>query len=257
LGKYEELNLVKIPAGEFLMGSSDEDKDARDDEKPRHTLFLPTYYIGKYPVTADEYREFVQVSGYKPEYFGEISKLTGNHPVTWLYWKDALAYAQWKGLTLPSEAEWEKAASWDEAKKEKRIYPWGNDWRDGYANTEEHWKRPQSLWDRLRRRKDQKTTTPVNAFPQGNSPYGCADMSGNVWEWCHSLYKPYPYDANDGREDENASGSRVIRGGSYYFDKSLSRCARRRGYYLDHSDHLGFRVCASPVSPERLLNSDS
>jgi formylglycine-generating enzyme required for sulfatase activity len=248
LGKYTDLGLIKIPAGEFLMGSSDADKDARDNEKPQHTLYLPDYYIAKYPVTVDEYRAFVQASGYETKDKDSLNG-TGNHPVVWVYWEDAIAFAKWKGLNLPSEAEWEKAARGTDG----RIYPWGNDWREGYANTEEKWEKP-SLWDRLRRRQTDKTTTPINTFPQGNSPYGCSDMSGNVWEWTRSYYKEYPYVANDGREQ--AGDWYVQRGGSFRWDKSYSRCAVRVDDNINYSG-VGLRVCASPVSPETLLNSAS
>ena len=108
---------------------------------------------------------------------------------------------------------------------------------------------PRGLLARLRRKKDSKTTMPIGSFPQGDSPYGCADMSGNVWEWCHSLYKPYPYIADDGREDENASGSHVQRGGAYWNDRSSARCAVRLDGGI-FSVYYGFRVCASPFSPE-------
>jgi formylglycine-generating enzyme required for sulfatase activity len=252
LGRYEKLGLIKIPAGEFLMGSSDEDRSAEDNEKPQHRLYLPDYYIAKYPVTVKQYREFLQASGHET---GDSDSLKGvdDHPVVWVSWKDALKYAQWHGLTLPSESEWEKAASWDDAKKEKRIYPWGNEWRKNYANTEELWN--SGLLARLLSR-DKKQTTKIGDFsPQGDSPYGCVDMAGNVWEWTRSVRKPYPYDPNDGREDQPDKWT-VQRGGSFYWDKKYSRCAFRNDFF-DHSNVHGFRVCASPVSPERLLNSDS
>jgi formylglycine-generating enzyme required for sulfatase activity/energy-coupling factor transporter ATP-binding protein EcfA2 len=245
LGRYEELGLLKIPEGEFLMGSSEEDKQARDNEKPQHTLYLPTYYIARYPVTVDEYRVFVQDSGYKTDLVNRSLSGAGNHPVVWVYWEDALAFARWKGLTLPSEAEWEKAARGTDG----RIYPWGNDWREDHANTEEYWKKPRGLWARLRRQSSSQTTTPVGIFsPLGDSPYGCADMSGNVWEWTRSIRKAYPYEPTDGREVENAKGYRAIRGGLFYNEKQSVRCALRGGYGL--LDNYGFRVCASPVSPE-------
>jgi len=242
LGRYDGLGLVKIPAGEFLMGSNDDS----DNEKPQHTLYLPTYYIGKHPITVDEYRAFVKESGYKPQYADRSLSGTGNHPVVWVFWKDALAFAQWKGLTLPSESEWEKAARGTDG----RIYPWGNAWQNGLANTEEYWNSgARGLWSKLRRR-DSGTTTPVGTFSsRGDSPYGCADMSGNVWEWTRSVRRDYPYDANDGREDLSVEGVRVIRGGSFLFDKKYVRCAFR----LDNFNlpyNLGFRVCASPISPE-------
>ncbi len=248
LGHFEQLGLVKAPAGEFLMGSADTDREAYDDEKPQHTIYLPTYYIGKYPVTVDEYRAFVQETQYETSEKGSL-KGVGNHPVVYVTWKDALAFARWKGVTLPSEAEWEKAASWDDKKKEKRIYPWGKDWLENHANTSEYWGRPRSFWERIRRKETGAATTPVGFFsPRGDSPYGCADMSGNVWEWTRSVRKEYPYDPNDGREDENASGRRALRGGSFIYFRGLARCAVRYDFGIDNLDgSFGFRVAASPV----------
>jgi formylglycine-generating enzyme required for sulfatase activity len=241
LGRYETLGLVKIPEGEFLMGSSDEDKQAMDREKPQHTLYLPMFYMAKYPVTVDEYRAFVQESGYKT--FDEDSlKGTGNHPVVYVTWNDALVFARWKGLTLPSEAEWGKAARGTDG----RIYPWGNDWRENYANTDEYWKKPQSFWARLRRQKTEQTTTPVGSFPLGNSPYGCSDMPGNVWEWTRSIYKPYPYVVDDGREDEKAEGNRGLRGGSWFHDGDFARVSFRVNNHPDERvNSVGFRVAGS------------
>ncbi|MCC6499298.1 MAG: SUMF1/EgtB/PvdO family nonheme iron enzyme [Anaerolineales bacterium] len=244
LGRGEELGLLSIPAGEFLMGSSDADKRKYDEEQPQHTLYLPNYYIAKYPVTVDEYRAFVQESGYKTSDERSLGGVE-NHPVVYVTWNDALAFAKWKGVSLPSEAEWEKAARGTDG----RIYPWGNDWKDGYANTDEYWQKPQSFWDRIRRKNGKRATTPVGTFsPRGDSPYGCADMSGNVWEWTRSVYKEYPYNASDGREDEKASGFRVLRGGSFLSNQRSTRCAFRDWYSPDHFNYfIGFRVCASPI----------
>jgi len=244
LGRYEELGLVKIPAGEFLMGSED-----YDDEKPQHTVYLPTFYIAKYPVTAAQYRAFVQESGHKT---GDERSLKGvdNHPVVYVNWHDALAYARWHGLNLPTEAEWEKAARGTDG----RAYPWGNEWRAGVANTDEYWsntkRQAPGLLDRLRRRPPVEAgTTPVGFFsPAGDSPYGCADMSGNVWECTHSLYKEYPYQRDDGRENLRESGNRVLRGGSFRNSRDLARCAYRvRGGPVSLLGDRGFRVVSAPI----------
>ena len=94
-------------------------------------------------------------------------------------------------------------------------------------------------------------TTPVGRYsPQGDSPYGCADMAGNVWEWTRSLKKGYPYDPADGREDLKAKGPRVLRGGSWSSGQRSARCAFRFRYFPDYfNDHLGFRVVVSLALP--------
>ena len=134
LGRYEELGLVKVPAGEFLMGSMNEDQNANDSEKPQHTVYLSAFYIGKYPVTVAQYRSFVEESGDKTSAEKSLKGID-NHPVVNVSWDDAMKFSQWNGMTLPSEAQWEKAARGTDG----RIYPWGNDWRAGLANTSEYW----------------------------------------------------------------------------------------------------------------------
>ncbi|MBI2907477.1 MAG: formylglycine-generating enzyme family protein [Chloroflexi bacterium] len=156
-------------------------------------------------------------------------------------WFDALAYCRWlkgvtgKNVTLPSEAEWEKAAR---GNTDQRAYPWGDTFDAKKCNCTEL---------------GLGKTTPVGMFPEGASPHGCLDMSGNVWEWTRSLYGEYPYPKEGAerqrREDIEAprTETRVLRGGSFLDYENLVRCAYR---YRNHPDHrnvsFGFRVAASP-----------
>ncbi len=241
-GRFQELRLVKVPAGEFIMGSNPQtDRFAQDDEQPQHTLYLPTYYIGKTPVTVAQYRTFLQESGYNLKDKNGLSA-PANQPITSVTWYDALAYAVHYGMSLPSEAEWEKGARGVDG----RIYPWGNQWMNGLANTKESWSGGRGLLARARNLKTSAGPTPVGQFsPGGDSPYGCVDMIGNVWEWTRSeRYKPYPYDPTDGREDiSRKDAGRGLRGGSFYNDSVGVRCAFRVGNGPGYRGvYHGFRV---------------
>jgi formylglycine-generating enzyme required for sulfatase activity len=233
LGRFAELGLVKVPAGEFLMGSDPNmDADASDDEKPQHRLTLPAFYIAKYPVTVAEWRAYIQVSGRKWDHADDL-RGSDNHPAVMVSWTEALAYAQWSGLTLPSEAEWEKAARGTDG----RIYPWGNEWREKLANTSEY---------------SAKGTTPVGQFsPGGDSPYQCADMTGNIFEWTRSQWNSYPYNPQDGREELQSNNLRVMHGGAYHNARSYVRCAFRINAIPEGRDlGSGFRVAVvSPIFP--------
>jgi formylglycine-generating enzyme required for sulfatase activity len=226
--------LILIPAGEFLMGSQPErDQLTYEAEQPQHGVYLPDYRMAKTPITHAQYAAFVKASGHPAPYYwvdGKLPEGKEDYPVAYVSWYDALAYCKWlseKGgrtYRLPSEAEWEKAARGTEG----RIYPWGDVWDSAFCNSKE-------------RRSEE--TTPAHAFPEGASPYGILDMAGNVWEWTGSLYKPYPYDARDGREDPQAFGKRVLRSGAYYSTSRRVRCAYRdSGYTEDSRGSYGFRV---------------
>jgi len=242
---------IEIPSGTFLMGSGENDKDASDNERPQHIVDLPyTYYLARYPVTNGEFVRFVRESGYKSQ-AANIDRL--DHPVVNVSWRDVLAYCEWlqqnlQGLRvlkesggrlggglkvrLPTESEWEKAARGNDG----RIYPWGDEFDPNKCN---------SFGSGI------GGTTPVGKYSlQGDSPYGVTDMSGNVWEWCQSKYKPYPYQADDGREAiDEGEGDRVVRGGSF-FNYQRYMCGACRGYYHPdlRIDYLGFRVVVSPIS---------
>jgi formylglycine-generating enzyme required for sulfatase activity len=244
------LGFVKIPSGPFLMG----------EEKEQHQISLPMYYIARYPVTVVQFQEFVKASGHQPEDERSLQGLS-NHPVVYVTWYNALAYCEWlterlreweetpeplatllrhEGwrITLPSEAEWEKAARGADG----RIYPWGGEFDPNKANTAET---------------GINGTSAVGCFPQGKSPYEIQDLSGNMWEWTRSLWgkdlrEPdfrYPYDPTDGRENIEAPNDvyRVLRGGAVWFNLGLARCAYRRWddpYFRVRL--MGFRVVVLP-----------
>jgi formylglycine-generating enzyme required for sulfatase activity len=235
------MDFMRVPAGKFLMGSTKENKSASEDEHPQHTVDIPyDYWMARYPVTNELYNAYTKAKNIKHPVDDWGKK--EDHPVTCVKWIDAMAYCQWLNetlqsefkiqnlqLRLPSEAEWEKAARGTDGLE----YPWGYTFYRGKCNTAEGGK---------------GGTTPVGFYsPQGDSPYGCADMSGNVWEWTHSLKKAYPYNYKDGREDEKVSGYRVSRGGNFFNSENAARCAFRYGYGFNSPSFLSFLNSNSPV----------
>jgi len=235
------LTLLQIPAGEFVMGSNPViDTLAESAERPQQRVYVPEFFIGRYPVTNTQYAAFVKATGHPaPDHWfrGDILYGREDHPVTGVAWADALAFSQWLGELahasgrLPTEAEWEKAARSEDG----RLYPWGNEWDRWRLNTGEG-KRTEQGWD--------WDTSPVGYFsPEGDSPYGLADMAGNVWEWCLSIYRPYPYQADDGRNALNGHEPRVLRGGALSSPRRVARCAYRRDFLPQNlGANIGFRV---------------
>jgi formylglycine-generating enzyme required for sulfatase activity len=251
---------ISIPAGEFGMGSDPKlDSQFYDDEKPLHRVYLPDYRIARVPVTVAQFAAFVDATGYRTtaEKQGSAFAWSGlsweeipgafwraprgapsdvgkkpDHPVTCVSWHDAQAFCAWAGVRLPTEAEWEKAARGPDG----RIWPWGDQKPDqSRCNFNLH------VGD----------TTPVRRYPAGASPYGVLDLAGNVWEWCSSLYQPYPYNAEDGREDLQASDSRVLRGGSFNRGEGSMRAAHRSSQFpYNRRANSGFRVALTPPQPE-------
>jgi iron(II)-dependent oxidoreductase len=253
-----EPQMVRVPAGVFLMGSTKEqaaqaikdgaEKGWVEEEQPQHKVELAEYLIGKYPVTCREYQVFVKEANYLSPggWSGEqFPDGKGGHPVVNVSWEDAAAYCNWlkersgKAYRLPSEAEWEKAARGDDG----RIYPWGNEFDKEKANTDE-----AGVGD----------TTPVGQFsPQGDSPYGCADMAGNVWEWCADWYDENEYKKRKEMVKipigPEKGTQRLLRGGSFSPVRRGARCAYRyRNYPHIRYRNLGFRVALSPISPSDL-----
>jgi len=204
-----------LPAGEFPMGDASE----------RHEVTLEAFYIARYPVTNTEYKRYMNDVGRDLD----IPVGKDDHPVVNVSWFDASDYAAWAGMRLVTEAEWEEAAGWDQKRGKKRRYPWGMEFEARNCNTEEF---------------GIPGTTAVGRFsPHGDSPCGCVDMSGNVWEWTSSLYREYPYRADDGREDVDSPDVRVLRGGAFNNDAGFARVSYRSRNYPDlHLWNLGIRL---------------
>jgi len=252
------LGFIEIPAGPFTMGSDKRrDKKALDDELRAHPVTLPAFFIARFPVTVAQFRAYVEDAGVTP---GDADCLRGvaNYPVANVSWHEALAYCDWlarklgewawtpdalarvlrptrKGakpwrVTLASEAEWEKAARGTDG----RIYPWEGPADPNKAN----------YYDT-----GIGGTSAVGCFPSGASPYGVEELSGNVWEWTRSLWRAYPYEPGQDRENVKAgeNKSRVVRGGSFYDFVRLVRAADRPSHRPDlRLTYLGFRVVVSP-----------
>ena len=263
-----------VPAGSFTMGG-----DAWNTDGKQFNYEIPyAYRMARYPVTNAQFAAFVDDGGYQearywreaeaakrwsmdgvtmlgdesprigPRDYGEPVNLA-THPVVGVSWYEALAFTRWLteqlhaseqldaewAIRLPNEPEWEKAARGVDG----RTYPWAGGRSPDCANYNES---------------GVGTTNAVGAFPEGESPYGCEEMAGNIWEWTRSLYADYPY-PNDPKalakcEDLTAGNSetRVLRGGSFYRGEFNVRCAARA---LDNpylvGDNGGFRIVAAPI----------
>ena len=244
--------MIYVPGGEFLMGSTDADRKAEADEKPAHTVYLDAFWIDKTEVTNTQYVQFLNALG---EYRGTcgghdcvettvedkdshilhqegryvVESGFEDHPVIEMTWYGAQAYCEWAGVRLPTEAEWEKAARGVDG----RLYPWGNDAPDcgraQYADCS-------------------GMTVPVGSKPTGPSPYGVLDMAGNVWEWVSDWYDPAFYGSSPARNPQGPdSGERkVFRGGSWgYLPKFIRTTERARNRPSYAGFNIGFRCGAS------------
>ena len=226
------MTLVRVPAGAFLMGSPITDTEANDDEKPQRRVYLDEFWVGQYEVTNSQYDAFARAAGLP----WRMPPGEGNFPATNVSWIDATAFCQWasqvtgRRILLPTEAQWEKAARGSDG----RVFPWGNE------NPDE---------TRLNFDLFVKRTSPVGQYsPLGDSPYGAADMLGNVWEWTSTLYWPYPYRTNDGREEPLDTELRVLRGGSFVSARLYARSAvRGDSFPSGKGDVIGFRVSMAPA----------
>lgn len=232
--------MVFLPGGTFIMGSNDGNPNCQ----PEHQFFVDDFYLDRWPVTNGEYKKFVDATDHSvPNYHVSWCDTTEynwnpetrmypsgkrDHPVVLVTWEDAMAYAAWAGKRLPTEAEWERAARGLSGQR----YPWGSEFVSGRCNCKEA---------------GLESTSPVGAFsPEGDTPEGLVDMVGNVWEWCNSLYRSYPYDPDDGRESRQASGFRVLRGASWVNDANVVHCISRLDGDFQFYNNVGFRCAVSP-----------
>jgi formylglycine-generating enzyme required for sulfatase activity len=241
---------VEIADGPFVMGA-DRARDPRAFDNERWpqgagdgTVHVPTFYLSRHEVTVAQFAAFARAPGVTVD--PRALAAPPHHPVAFVSWPDALEYCRWLAkaiersssaspavrellrtgwrVTLPTEAEWEKAARG----LDRRIYPWGNEPLPGRANV------------------NGSSTTPVGQFPCPECPYGLADMGGNVWEWTSSPYQPYPYDPSDDRSNLSDDALWVIRGGGFTDDVRLARTTTRTGADPGaRRAFIGFRVALS------------
>ncbi len=210
-------DMILVPAGAFLRGSPEGEGTA--DERPQRDIFLDAFYIAKYPVTNRQYRKFMEKTRHTvPPFWFNTEYNQDDQPVVGVTWHDAQAYCKWAHLRLPTEAEWEKAAGWEEEKKLKRKFPWGDaaPERDR-ANFGNHLGR----------------TTPVTKYLQGASPYGCLDMGGNAREWLQDWFDDEYYKAAPNKNPRGPSKGTMkgVRGGSFFSDADELRVSYR--FYLE------------------------
>lgn len=233
MGEFNGLPVIYVPAGCFTMGSTEEqieaffqesnvayadapfqppERSSFEIEGPVHEVCLEAFWIGQMEVTNGQFAACVEAGQCTPpqdqSFFADPA--FADHPVVNVTWHDALGYAVWLGASLPTEAQWEYAARGPEG----WVYPWGSEF-DGTrlnfcdANCTVYFLLDPSIDDGY------ELTAPVGTYPGGASWVGALDMSGNAREWTGSLFMPYPYDAADGREDLEAGGNRVMRGGDF------------------------------------------
>ena len=247
---------VSISEGTFLMGSTPEAakaayEDAKlrssmleqhtfDAELPQHQVYLSAYEISRHEITNVQYRAFIEATD-RPAPRGHNGEDTwadktlndDTQPVVGVTWFDAQAFAEWIGGSLPTEAQWERAARGTEG----RIYPWGDTPPKArqHANFARRYNRPM----------------PIGQFPKGASPNGIADLAGNVWEWCLDEYSPTFYQQHKGGTSQNPLNlrfrdllrARVIRGGAWDVGRAFLRSSLRFKFYpLDSTHTIGFRV---------------
>lgn len=270
--RAEASNLITVPGGTYAIGRD----DGPASQRPRHRVRLDTFHVDRTEVTNADFATFLNSLGLpvrgsfgqgmigaqnadaqtlellntpyadraRPSMIelddneaeivlveGHFVPLAGRaaHPVTEVTWHGARAFCAWRGGALPTEAQWEAAARG----QDDRLFPWGNEAPDR---------------SRVVRGGSIGSTEPVGSRPAAASPHGALDMAGSLAEWTSSLKRPYPYRADDGREDPDNSGERTTRGGDYEYDRAAINYSTsfRDGFSNDPAHghrHVGFR-CA-------------
>jgi len=254
---------VSLPGGIFLLGASPGRDFVFDNEKWAHEVRIRPFRISRTPVTNAEYSAFVDAGGYSrrewwsedgwawrsgerlqaPKYwvkrdgawvqrrFDGIVPLRPDEPVVHVSWHEARAYCRYANRRLPTEAEWEYAASLDPRAREKLHYPWGSNFPT-----------------REQARLESAGITEVQDYPEGDSPSGCRQMMGNVWEWTASTLDPYPGFVIDPYQEYSEpwfGTHKVLRGGSFATTRRLIRNTWRNFYTPERYDvFAGFRTCA-------------
>jgi formylglycine-generating enzyme required for sulfatase activity len=240
--------LVLIPAGKAILGSPE--REGYHNERPQFEAFLPDYYLGPYCVTNVQYAAFLSAAGpgerelkrwialesgcFVRPAGGAYEAFQGKeeHPVWLVSWFGAVAYCEWAGLRLPSELEWEKGARGVDG----RNYPWGEEWDPARCLNAEN--------------RGDESTCAARDFPEGVSPYGLYNTSGNVWEWTADRYdeKVHARYAAGDLTPPDQGRDRVLRGGaSNLCYPPYLRCAYRCPGYPEHRRNFGFRCCRGPV----------
>ena len=218
----DEPGMVYVAGGEFVFGSD----EGKEDESPQQTIHVDAYNIDVHPVTCAQYKEFIDATGHRvPRNWkdGQIPSGKEEHPVVWVSWHDAVAYAEWAGKRLPTEIEWERAARGTDG----RSYPWGNTFESDRCNSSE-----AGIED----------TSPVDQFAEGASPSGALDMAGNVWEWTADWYDAYR--GSIYQLDRFGVTYKVLRGGSWFDGADAMRTTTRNSARPDFTfSTIGFR-CA-------------
>ena len=229
-----EYEMVKIPAGEFMMGAPEFEEGSYSAERPVHRVEFLSFSMGKYPVTNRQYDLYLKANpdADPPEYWGDRNFNGPDQPVVGVSWHEANAFAQWAGLALPSESQWEYACR---ARSQTRFYT--GDTEDDLVRA--GWYGANS---------DRRLHPVGEKIP---NDFGLYDMHGNVWEWTQDHYGSYENAPKDGSawvdEDADEGAGRVFRGGAFRYSARYCRSAFRDGYHpSNRRDNLGFRLVLPP-----------